>query len=374
MIRVNKPRRRNEMTNPNLHPYLPPLEKAPGDESATHNGSREPNQLTIMTWNIDCGTGFTQVAAELHLELPGFLAGVAQIFAEIKASNPPERAVGVAGEIAAAQPDLVALQEVSQWWTIPMDPKNPMVPPSGPSTVVYDVLPSLLAGLKTQGLHYAPVALGQEWSITAPCAGRFWLGYTDSEVILARTDLPPADFTVDNKQEEGFTKLHQMPILGQLVSRTRGWASVDVHLPGTTFRFITTHLEAVDPDVQVAQSEELLLLPGPTPTDLPRIYAGDFNSPADGGALQTPTYNKLIAAGLVDLWRVANPADPGFTWPLHDEDPHTKTTKPTDRIDFVFASGKASIVNARLIGTSNLTPSGLWPSDHAGVVATVRIG
>jgi len=106
---------------------------------------------------------------------------------------------------------------------------------------------------------------------------------------------------------------------------------------------------------------------------LPTIYAGDFNSAAVGGPDQTPTYGNLIAAGLVDLWSASNPGDPGLTWPLHGEDPYTQNTPPTERIDLVFGAGRVDAVNAQRIGTDDLTPSGLWPSDHAGVVATVRI-
>jgi endonuclease/exonuclease/phosphatase family metal-dependent hydrolase len=281
----------------------------------------------------------------------------------VQASNPPERAVAVAQEIAAAQPDLVALQEVSQWRTGPLF--------GNPTTVVYDVLASLLAELANQGLHYAPVALIPEWTISAPCACGFSVVYSDFEVILARTDLPSVDFEVDTAQVGHFAHLLTVPSVVGPVTIPRGWASVDVHIPGKTFRFITTHLEGAYPPVQVAQGAELLA--GPGNTTLPIIYAGDFNSAAAGGPDQTPTYGNLIAAGLVDLWSAANSGDPGLTWPLHGEDPYTQNTAPTERIDLVFSAGRVDAVNAQRIGTDDLTPSGLWPSDYAGVVATVRI-
>jgi endonuclease/exonuclease/phosphatase family metal-dependent hydrolase len=106
---------------------------------------------------------------------------------------------------------------------------------------------------------------------------------------------------------------------------------------------------------------------------LPTLYAGDFNSAAAGSPDQTATYGNLVAAGLVDLWSAVNPGDPGLTWPLHGEDPYTQNTPLTERIDLVFGAGRVDAVSARRIGTDDLTPSGLWPSDHAGVVATVRV-
>src|SRR5258707_1154657 len=90
---------------------------APG-WSQTAYASREPHQITFMTRNMDAGTDFGPVLAA-HT-FPELLAGVAALYAEVQASNPPERAVAVAREIAAAQPDLVALQEVSQWRTGPL--------------------------------------------------------------------------------------------------------------------------------------------------------------------------------------------------------------------------------------------------------------
>jgi endonuclease/exonuclease/phosphatase family metal-dependent hydrolase len=329
--------------------------------SQTAYASREPHQITIMTRNMDSGTGFGPVVSAQTF--PEFLAGVAELYAEVQASHPPERAAGIAREIAAAQPDLVALQEVSQWRTGPLF--------GNPTTVVYDVLASLLADLDARGLHYTPVAVIPEWTIAAPCACGFSVGYSDYDVILARTDLRSVDFTVYNMQVGHFTHLLTVRSVVGPVTIPRGWASVDVHIPGKTFRFVTTHLEATSPPVQVAQGAELLA--GPGNTTLPTIYAGDFNSAAAGGPDQTPTYGNLIAAGLVDLWNAANPHQPGLTWPLHGEDPYTQNTALSERIDLVFGAGRVTAVSAQRVGIGRLTPSGLWPSDHAGVVATVRI-
>jgi hypothetical protein len=221
--------------------------------------SREPHQVTVMTRNMDSGTGFGPVLAA-HT-IPELLAGVAELYAEVQASNPPERAAAVAQEIAAAQPNLVALQEVSQWRTGPLF--------GNPTTLAHDVLASLLADLDAQGLRYAPVALIPEWTISAPCACGFSVGYSDFDVILARTDLPSVDFTLDNMQVGHFTHLLTVPSVVGPITIPRGWASVDVHLPGKTYRFITTHLDPVFPPVQVAQAAELLA--GPGNTTLPTI-------------------------------------------------------------------------------------------------------
>ncbi len=158
------------------------------------------------------------------------------------------------------------------------------------------------------------------------------------------------------------------------VTDLRGWESVDVNIQGRFFRFVTTHLETYSASVQVAQGNELLQ--GPGNTSLPVVFAGDFNSAAgSGGPDQTPTYGNLIAAGLVDSWNVAHPGVPGYTWPLHGEDPSTSSSTPTERIDLVLYRGGFGTLGAQRIGntTADLTPSGLWPSDHAGVVTTLQL-
>jgi hypothetical protein len=51
----------------------------------------------------------------------------------------------------------------------------------------------------------------------------------------------------------------------------------------------------------------------------------------------------------------------------------TATTCP-HRIDLILFRGFAGVDNMKVFGDlpSDRTPSGLWPSDHAGVVATLR--
>jgi hypothetical protein len=57
------------------------------------------------------------------------------------------------------------------------------------------------------------------------------------------------------------------------------------------------------------------------------------------------------------------------TWPLHLEDP-VAPSSPNQRIDLVLERGVIPVFDFRVGNTpAALTPSGLWPSDHAGVVA-----
>ena len=119
---------------------------------------------------------------------------------------------------------------------------------------------------------------------------------------------------------------------------------------------------------------------GPGNTDVSLILAGDFNSDAESNdAAANPAYSILLSAGFVDTWKQLHSSDPGFTFPLHSEDPFTPFAIPNVRIDLVFSrngSKGATPFSVDLLGnnqSTDLTPSGLWPSDHAGLVASIKL-
>jgi endonuclease/exonuclease/phosphatase family metal-dependent hydrolase len=290
-------------------------------------------------------------------------------YAEIQASNIPERAAAVANEIAATNPDLVGLQEVYTYWVGPF---------GGPATTqTYNALQSLLDALAQRGLHYAAVAVLTNLDVEVPAfdptIGLFDVRASDSNVVLARTDLPVSQLKLSNIQAQHFAtnSIFTNPVLGTL-EIPGGWIAVDGKKRGKSFRFVTTHLDPVSTQVRAAQAEELLA--GPADTTLPVILAGDLNSDAQSGnPAQNEAYRLLVGAGYDDIWSAVHPGDPGFTWPLHGEDPFTPFATPFERIDLVLTDGPVHPMTVRLVGNqlADLTPSGLWPSDHAGVVAEV---
>ena len=90
--------------------------------------------------------------------------------------------------------------------------------------------------------------------------------------------------------------------------------------------------------------------------------------------LQVP--RDLVDAGLTDVWSVANAGKDGFTG-SQEEDLLNTPSALSERIDLIFVRGAddISVVKAAIVGADleDRTPSGLWPSDHAGVVASVRL-
>jgi hypothetical protein len=355
-----------------------PSALANGRCSSTKDGPPIP----VMTRNLYLGADLSPVfEAAAKGDGPGIVQATTVAWQNVKATNFPERAGAVADEIEHSEPLLVGLQEVSLFRTGP--PDSITATPTPAEHVELDYLDILLKQLDQRGLHYAPVTITKEADAenpgyTAPGVLQD-IRLTDRDVILARTDVSSSKLQLSNQQSGNYATYASLPIgqTGQSIKLLRGWGSVDVTLRGQKFRFINTHLEQEGPlnAIQVAQGNEILN--GPANTSLPVILAGDFNSRADGTG--TSTYDNLINAGFKDAWSATHPRELGNTWG-HDADLLNTTVDLTQRLDLVLFRNKLSVtpklcgLDADVVGDElgDRTPSGLWPSDHAGVVATLR--
>ena len=143
------------------------------------------------------------------------------------------------------------------------------------------------------------------------------------------------------------------------------------------------------------------------------IIGGDFNEPSvqdwtektkdmydhHGVVIAWPQTTSLIKAGFKDCYRTVHPnvlTHPGFTFPA--DNPAVKESKLTwapksderDRIDYLFFRGKGiSVTECSLFGPEGniayckrvplassdpiITPLGVWPTDHKGVLATFKV-
>src|SRR5215208_5190775 len=375
-----------------------------GDSSSVSQGlcqgkPRTPTpDLPVMTRNLYLGANLDPVVQAAGSGNPtDIVEAVSNAWTTIVRTDFPARAKALAGEIEKSKPMLVGLQEVSLYRTGP--PDNFTSAPTPAQEVKYDYLKILLGELNDRGLHYTPVVVSQNVDAEFPGDADPEvpepvlepqdirdIRLTDRDVILARTDLPKSELKLSNVQKANFATNASFPIgnSGKSFTLYRGWASVDAKVEDGTFRFINTHLEQEGPfnTIQVAQGNEILS--GPANTNLPVILAGDFNSRADDEG--TDTYSNLIKAGFSDAWSVTHPGEPGNTWG-HDEDLRNDTVNLTKRLDLVlFRDGRREdglcAVGADIVGDDALndrTPSTtdsqvlLWPSDHAGVVATLRV-
>ena len=318
--------------------------------------------IRLVTQNMYVGSSFGALAAAQTPQQ--LLAAVAAIYNNIVASKPAERAAAMAREIARYRPDLIALQEAAMLRT-----GN-----GGPATTVRaDLLQSLLDELAGLGQPYRAIAIVPGLDAQAPSALGFDVRITNQDAILLRADLSSDELQVSNLQIEQFGIKLSVPTFLGTFTDPRGWTAVDVKLRGQRFRFVTTHLDSTVPAIRVAQAKELLLTAANT--SLPVIMAGDFNIAADTSLDPSfPAYQAMINAGFTDAWKSKRAPDPGFT--AHQaENLLNPTSLLNHRIDLVLFRGGFGVTDISLIGNqpADRTSSGLWPSDHAGVAATLRL-
>ena len=328
--------------------------------------------LTVMTRNLYFGTDLGPVIASPTQ--PAFFANVAAALTQARASDFAGRASAWADEIEREQPDLVGLQEAVMWRT--QAPTDLSQIPNA-ATPEADFLDLLLDELDARGLRYEKAASAEGWDVEAPglFAGRLIdVRLTQVEAILVRKT---SGLKVTNPQGGKYDARISISTAVGPISLPWAWASVDVSFHGQEFRFATTHLDSNSGAAQLAQASEFLA--GPGDTELPIIWVGDFNSDAEGTTITgtppaTATYGTIIAAGFEDAWNEKHPADPGFTC-CHATDLRNVTPTLTRRIDLVLTRGPFDIEEASLVGEApaDRLPSGVWPSDHAGVVATLQL-
>jgi endonuclease/exonuclease/phosphatase family metal-dependent hydrolase len=282
------------------------------------------------------------------------------------ASNYAERADALADLIAKERPDVVGLQEMATWETLDL------TRPHLGFTVAHEFQPLLLGSLVERGLSYTVAVSNPSFQGSLPISPTTVVRFTDKNVILVRADLADRKLSTSNPADGQFAARLPLPHLGLAV--TRGWASIDVTVWGRTFRFFTTHLEAYSETVRNLQVAELAAMVEASP--YPVVVTGDINSRPTCTGVNTYAYSTLVALALVEVWPVVHQQDPcgGFTsgqtsltWPVSTLD---------HRIDVIFFDPTAmDATQAEVIGEEDRdrTESGLWPSDHAGSTATLRL-
>lgn len=324
--------------------------------------------VRVMTRNVYHGVGNELAAVSGATSFQDFLTKAAAVYQGYHTRNFAERAAALAAEIDAARPDLIGLQEA-----VLIRTQSPADGPATPATTVdLDFVEILLDALAARGLRYEIVVQAAGWDIEVPTALGFDLRHTDREVILGRTGRG-ADLEWSNAQGGNFVANCALPtaVLGAVTIR-RSWVSVDAKVKGEEFRMVSTHLDGdclpVTPAFQRAQAKELLA--GPAATSLPLLLVGDLNSPGDGTGV---TYNDLMTAGFSDAWTEAG-SGPGLTCCEAGDLLNVASTLDR-RIDLVLFRGEFTALRTHVVGNdaSDKTPSGMWPSDHAGVVAVLRV-
>lgn len=314
--------------------------------------------LTVMTYNVYVGSSAEPLlSVENLLQVP---TEVANMYDNVIASDFPGRAAAIAKSIKLYQPHLIGLQEIAL--IRQQTPGDRIAGGTVPAEeVVVDFLQILMNALQTEGLNYEVAAQVQNIDAEMPMftdAGIVDVRLTDYDVILARSDV-----AISRPVSANYTSVLAIEMLALEIPR--GYTAVDATVDGVTYRFVNTHLEAFAQENRVAQMQELVdLLSDET---LPIIVLGDFNTRAPNGT----AYQILLSAGYVDIWQVDSEGT-GNTC-CQDDNLLNEVSDHSVRIDQIFVRNlelPASVMT-HTIGDkpSERLASGLWPSDHAGVVA-----
>ena len=214
--------------------------------------------------------------------------------------------------IRAADPDLVALQEVDVHW--------------GARSAFVDQA-SVLAERLGMQVRFAPIYRLPGADASSP-PREFGVALLSKHPITSFTNRP---LTRHSTQAESAPP-----------SPAPGLLDATVEVRGTPIRVLNTHLDyRSDPAVRHQQAQEVLAAIGASTA--PTLMFGDLNAAPTAPELQP------LLARLRDSWPASS--DPGWTYPA---------VQPTERIDYALVSPQFRVVAARVPDTK--------ASDHRPVV------
>lgn len=354
--------------------------------------------ITVLSRNLYLGTNIDPVAEAIatyfatdptpsEAELAAAVAPAASAaWLTLLRTNFAARAEALADEIARSRPAMVGLQEVITYSLLSLT--NPGLG----ELEQFDFLDLLLGALAARGLDYRAVAQSSLTDFQLPAVvpdptngyapGPALVRYHDSDAILARGDVPTSG--------SSWAVFSALAPLGGGYAILRGWTAVTARVGDREFRFVNAHPEVQGPGgglLNAAQGQELVTLFAAEPR--PVVMVGDFNSAANADApagSTTPTYGIITQAGYADAWVLAGGGATGGKTCCHASDLSNATSALDQRLDIVFLRGFAPdqalgpTMKVDLLGeapgdrfsaTDALgQPVTLWPSDHAGVVAS----
>ena len=330
-------------------------------------------QLKLMTYNVYVGAAPDELLdVTSPLEVP---PKVAKFYQDYQASDFPARAAAIAKIIKESKPHVIGLQEISLVRT--QDPADSVGNPDHElaTEVELDFLDVVEKALKAEGLDYKVAGKVETFDLEMPrptaTGGFIDIRLTDHDVILVRGDVVPSTTALAAKYAT------QLPVASLGISVPRGYVIVNVKVHGKTYQVVNTHLEHFVPAVRLAQTQELLTRL--STEKLPVILLGDFNTPATEGA----AYELITEAGFTDVWQGP---EAGYTCCQADNLKNATSElgigeegEGDGRIDLIFTKGvetrESATIKTYTVGDKpeDRTPGGLWPSDHAGVVAELPL-
>ena len=338
----------------------------PGGPAGLAPAREDTSPIEVMTRNVYLGADIGPI---LTAPSPGVVPiRVAQAWAQIQANDFAERAAAIAEEVHATRPDVIGLQEVALFRR--QSPGDFLIGnPQSAQIVAYDYLEILLGALEARGLDYRVATAVNNIDVELPMATSPTtfddIRYTDRDVVLVERRVEVTATASGN-----YAAAVPINLGGASISLRRGWNRVDLVHRGNPYHFVNTHLETDETSalVQGLQTQQLIAML--STVGVPTIVVGDLNGTPDD---VTDMYGLMTGAGFSDLWAVTpGSRGPGSTC-CFGSDLHG--VELFERIDYVMARSPDGRVPAtagiRIVGET-WTPSGLRPSDHAGISADVR--
>lgn len=365
--------------------------------------------IKVMTQNQYLGADLGPI---IGAETPGAYAqAVVDALQSIAANNFRERAGALAESIHDRQPHLVAMQEVFAFECIDV----------GYGACAYfepafnDHLELVTEALASLGSDYYVAAQIRNLTIPTPTmeanhvpglpvflpgfdGPAMFISVIDRDVILARSDVPtnPVRMACERPGVDGigcnYVNVASVMTLAGPITIERGHVAVDAWVGNAEYRYVNTHLEVrilggnpLSAGLQAAQASELnfALAVNPSPNPASRlIVAGDINSAPTHEPVGPfiPPYRQLAEglsflgipafAPMTDTWTLRPGRPAGYTC-CEAADLSNGVSAHDERIDVVFARPSPASVKANVMDAEagDKTLSGLWPSDHASVIA-----
>ena len=341
-----------------------------------------PAKADVMTRNLYLGADLGPAIAAPTV--PEAFTAVGDIYKKMQDKNFNARAKLLVNEIEATDPELIGLQEVSHWLrddTVDGAPSESNPNAVSATETVYDYLDLLTDEIARRGLKYEVAVVQQEADLEFP-ADTSGDGTPDFDARLIMRDVILVEKGVEVKETGGanypINATVNTAAFGPVtVKRGFTYADVKVRPRAKKFRFINTHLESFNAAVRNFQAGNLTLATGVTDVAYPVVLVGDLNSDPDDPSTDpgppsgenNDAYETIIGDGFVDKGVGVNTCCFG-------EDIRDATPNFTSRIDHVLGKGPVEELSSFLIGTdqANRSGTGLWPTDHGGVVAKLRVG
>jgi endonuclease/exonuclease/phosphatase family metal-dependent hydrolase len=321
-----------------------------------------PVPVRIATWNVYLGVALDRLFEARSLADVRTIAG--DLLTSAREHPYEARAGAIADALVAADADVIALQEVARVRTTPREE-------GGETETVIDLLAALRSALAERGHPYEVAAATTTTDVTLPAdteSGVIDLRLTDRVVVLTTPDVEVRDDSGDT-YDHGL--LFPVPETDRIVALERGYCRADLRIEGAALTVVSTHLESVSAWIRQGQALELLDALG----DGPVAVGADLNS----GPGTTTTAYETVTETLTDAHAARRPDGDGETC-CQAPSLRNERSQLATRIDAVLTRG-ASVLSAverlgadpadRVEATVDGESVTVWPSDHAGVAATV---